>query len=87
MQREASQRRERDAFLDSAAWRKLSAYKLATDPLCQSCATVGKITPATQVHHVRPRSKHPELALVLTNLESLCAACHGRETRREQQGG
>lgn len=43
--------------------------------LCQRC----RRRPATTVHHRRPRDLYPELALVLENLESVCARCHNQE--------
>ncbi len=43
--------------------------------LCQRC----RRRPATTVHHRRPRDLYPELALVLDNLESVCARCHNQE--------
>lgn len=34
---------------------------------------------AVTVHHIEHLKAAPELALTLSNLESLCAACHERE--------
>lgn len=47
--------------------------------LCVECNRYGKKTPATVVHHVKERSAYPELEYELTNLESLCEACHNKK--------
>jgi 5-methylcytosine-specific restriction endonuclease McrA len=31
------------------------------------------------VHHIKPLSDYPDLALVLENLLSLCNSCHNKE--------
>jgi len=47
-------------------------------PLCARCGVI-----ATEVHHVLALSEGGA-PFDLSNLESLCGSCHGRETRREQ---
>jgi 5-methylcytosine-specific restriction protein A len=76
----ASPRTERDRFLDTAAWRRLSKWKLQETPWCEHCAEQGKPVPAVDVDHIKSRAKHPELALDPTNLQSLCKRCHSRKT-------
>ena len=73
---------ERDKFLDTAAWKRCRAAKLAIDSDCEICAAKGKFEPAIDVDHIKPRRTHPELALDLRNLQSLCERCHGQKTRR-----
>lgn len=64
-------------FYHWPAWRRLRVLALQRDHyLCQACLRQKKITPATEVHHVQPITEHPELALCLDNLESLCWDCH-----------
>lgn len=58
------------------AWRKLSEYKRTIDPLCELCEQAGKVTPATEVHHIRPIADAPELRLEPSNLMSTCTPCH-----------
>ncbi len=57
-------------------WRAIRAAQLAAFPWCQECGLV----PATDVHHVIPRSAggtdEPG------NLMSLCGPCHHRITGR-----
>ena len=68
-----SERAADRAFYGSSAWRKVRHQKLSRTPGCERCGQ-----PASQVHHRRPRKQVPELALVIENLESLCASCHSR---------
>jgi 5-methylcytosine-specific restriction protein A len=70
--------REAKRFYDSGPWRKLRAWKLATDPLCERCKASGRYVAASHVHHRTERSEAPELALDEANLESLCHPCHSR---------
>lgn len=73
--------RERKRFYKSAAWRRCRALKLGQDPLCEHCKAADRITPATQVHHVKERRDRPDLAFTLSNLESLCISCHSKVSR------
>lgn len=77
----------------SAAWQRLRRIKLTMDPLCEDPhgehARTGRTATATQAHHVLPLATHPELALELSNLMSVCTRCHARleqEARRCQDG-
>ena len=81
-----------DPFYKTSAWLKARALALQRDHyICQECLRLceqGKLIrprAATMVHHIKPRKLYPELALVLSNLESLCNTCHERLTpeRRE----
>ena len=62
--------------LTSAAWRKLRAYILNESPLCEHCAPLGLVVPATDVDHVDGNPGNNSMA----NLQSLCHACHSRKT-------
>ena len=46
---------------------------------CQRCKQTGRHSPAEMVHHIKEVRAYPELALTLSNTESLCNACHNRE--------
>jgi 5-methylcytosine-specific restriction endonuclease McrA len=70
--------RTKDRFYDSPAWRALRREKLTLCPLCEICKAEGRITVATEVHHLKERRDHPELALSMSNLQSLCKSCHSR---------
>lgn len=82
-----------DPFYLSGAWKRARLQALERDCyLCQECLRqmrAGRVLRprhATMVHHIKPRSAYPELALSLDNLESLCNICHERMTP-ERRGG
>lgn len=60
-------------------WQKLRLIHLAEHPLCVHCQRDGRITVATQVHHIQPLSAGGTNAR--ENLQSLCDSCHSRVTR------
>ena len=71
-------------FLNSAVWQRLRRLKLQQQPECEHCSqSKPQPVPATDVDHILPRHSHPELALVLSNLQSLCHSCHSKKTARE----
>lgn len=81
-----------DPFYKSAHWRRARRMALDRDMwICQDCLAAyknGEMTAprgATMVHHIQPRETHPELEVVLTNLVSLCDACHAK--RHPEKGG
>lgn len=46
---------------------------------CVDCGKRGRL----EVHHVKPVRTHPQLAFELSNVKTLCVACHARVTRLE----
>ena len=60
----------------SYRWQQVRQIKLNRNPLCERCLSLGRTTPATEVHHVRPVADHPGLAYAMPNLLSLCRPCH-----------
>ena len=91
-EREYEERRRRDPALalarkirSSARWKKVRRLKLARDPLCQECLQQRVTTPATQVHHVEPLARRPDLAFVLEALRSVCTTCHARLEAEERK--
>ena len=67
-------------FLHSTVWRRIRAYKLSKNPLCERCLKQELDVPASLVHH-RDREElhnHP------VNLESLCVSCHEAEHKKER---
>lgn len=88
--REAAPQKKGDPFYWSTRWRKLRAMVLADEPMCADPfglhAKFGDVVPATEVHHLEPRSKRPDLELVRANLESLCKSCHSKISRKERHG-
>ena len=70
-------------FYKSTAWRHLRLLALQRDNyLCRECLRSKRITKAAEVHHVKLVSSHPELALTLDNLESLCHDCHEKTKQK-----
>lgn len=72
-----------DAFRRTYAWKHKSETIRARDRWeCQDCKARGRYAPATAVHHIKPLSVSPELALTDSNLISLCNECHERRHGR-----
>lgn len=71
-------------LINTTRWLRLRREILTARPLCQRCQAEGRITAATEVHHVRPveeaitygdkrqRMYDPH------NLRALCHDCHVR---------
>ena len=73
------------SFYATISWRELRYKALATHGnRCQCCGASPKTGAVLHVDHVKPRSKYPELSLVLENLQVLCADCNlGKGARDE----
>lgn len=68
------------AFYNSILWLSKRAEALDRDNNeCQKCKAKGLFSPANCVHHKEHVKQHPELALDLDNLISLCNSCHDEE--------
>lgn len=67
-------------FLQSYAWRKLRMQILKKyGARCQCCGATPADGIVIHVDHIKPRKRHPELALDPSNLECLCEVCnHGK---------
>ncbi len=44
--------------------------------LCRRCLEHGRVTSATDSHHIRKMATHPDLHLDADNRVSLCRECH-----------
>lgn len=86
-----SQRKHKDRTFDAhrgnahqrgygATWRKLRTMQLADVPLCQDCRAEGRVTIATEVHHVQAKRKGGDNSF--ENLSSLCKTHHSMRTGR-----
>lgn len=70
------------SLINTTRWRALRADALSARPLCEACLKEGRVTPATEVHHVRPvesvssYESMRSLAYDPNNLLCLCHACH-----------
>lgn len=65
-----------------SAWVKLRNWIMKHDGyLCQPCKRVGRVTPATEVDHIIPKSQGGEDDA--DNLEAICTDCHKDKTACE----
>lgn len=73
-----------DAFYESREWLDLRYRVLAKSggscKLCGCRATEGN---PIQVDHIKPRSLHPELALVESNMQVLCKSCNMGKSNKD----
>lgn len=73
-------------FYHSSKWLRKRELILRRDGYrCQECKRYGRIRQASTVHHIKHLEDYPELALVSSNLISLCAACHSKS--HPEKGG
>lgn len=64
----------------SKKWRRKRSAILRRDKYrCQECKRYGRLTEATEVHHIKHVDEYPELAYKNGNLVSLCHACHNKQ--------
>ena len=62
-------------------WKRIRDRYIKANPLCEECTRTGKLTPAEEVHHIKPLSKSGSNDT--DNLMSLCSSCHSTITARE----
>ena len=86
-------RRQEDQRRGSAAsrgyghrWRQAREGYLRAHPLCVECERQGRLTPATDVDHIKPHKGDRTLFWQSSNWQSLCATCHSTKTAREDGG-
>lgn len=74
-----------DRFLKSRQWHELRYLALKhNNGCCELCGRSKEDGIVLNVDHIKPRSKYPELALKLTNLQVLCWPCnHGKSNTDE----
>ncbi len=66
-----------DAFYDSREWKTLRYQALKLHGAkCQLCGITRADGAQLNVDHIKPRSRYPELALEIDNLQVLCAWCN-----------
>jgi hypothetical protein len=64
-------------FYNSDAWRKARYQAFARNGnVCQCCGKAAGGGVVLHVDHIKPRSKYPELALDVDNLQILCRECN-----------
>jgi 5-methylcytosine-specific restriction enzyme A len=67
---------------DSKGWRAFRPWFLLRHPLCEDCLEQSRLTPASEVHHLKKIKTHPELRLVESNCRALDRRCHSIRTLR-----
>jgi len=67
--------------LYGSAWRKVRKRYIAAHPLCENCLEQGQVTPAQEVHHVKPLSQGGTNDY--GNIRATCTSCHSSITARE----
>ncbi len=86
--RKTETRAERMEIYATRRWRNLRRLKMISNPICEECLKVGKVTPTEDVHHiisfmsVKDPYERRKLAYDYDNLESLCRACHNKKHRQ-----
>lgn len=70
----------------TAAWEKIRARQLSTNPLCAACLIDGRITQANHVDHVFAWAAIGPAAFSRNIWQSLCAECHGIKSGLEKRG-
>jgi 5-methylcytosine-specific restriction protein A len=65
-----------ERFYNSKGWKMLRQFKLCENPLCRACAISSVITPAVEIHHMRPIRKFWDDRFDIKFLLSLCLPCH-----------
>ena len=66
--------------LNSAAWKRLRAEVLASEPLCRMCRAIGLVEPATEVDHIIDSREDYSDDNRRENLAPLCKPCHSIKT-------
>ena len=80
---------ERQAFnapYKTAAWAKIRARQLSTNPLCAACLIDGRITQADHVDHLFSWQAIGQQAFTRNIFQSLCIQCHGAKSGLEKRG-
>jgi len=70
-------------FYQSREW--LELRYLALQKHGRQCQCCGAVPPRVVLHvdHIKPKSRYPELALVLSNLQILCEACNRGKSNKD----
>ena len=67
-------------------WEKIRKVILNRDPMCPICMHRSKLSPASEVDHVKAHKGDPHLFHSLDNLWALCTPCHRQKTACETNG-
>lgn len=76
--------KEYNKLIHTNKWLRLRRDVLTKHPICQRCEAEGRLTPATEVHHIRPveeaftKAERVQRMYDIHNVRALCHACHVR---------
>lgn len=74
-----------DAFLRSREWKAVRYQALKMHGgRCQCCGASPEDGTKLNVDHIMPRSKYPQLALDMNNLQVLCAECNAGKSNIDE---
>lgn len=77
---------DRTAKMYTYQWRKASKEFLKKHPLCVHCEREARLTPATEVDHIKPHGGDRKLFWNKNNWQPLCKSCHSKKTAEEDGG-
>jgi len=79
-----SQQRDKElkALYDTPQWRRLRRRYITAHPLCEDCEAAGRLTPAQEIHHMKPVVQGGGF-LDEGNLRALCQSCHSHHHASE----
>lgn len=75
-------KRKYQSVYQDKRWKRLRAYKMSCNPICERCENMKRTTPTAEVHHVVPfdwgrnDDETERLAYDFMNLLSVCVPCH-----------
>ena len=76
---------DRPDFYETDEWRQVRYQALKrNDGRCECCGRRPSAENPLHVDHIKPRSKFPELALQISNLQVLCADCNYGKSNIDQ---
>jgi len=78
---------EFNKMYQSSRWKRRRRLLLKNSPFCVECLKNGRLTFASIIDHIKPHRGDWALFLAADNLQTLCAACHGKKSRLEKLDG
>ena len=83
---DSAKRKQSNAMYQTALWSRTRMRVLSTQPLCQACAGMGKVTSASEVDHLFAWQHIGIEAFYQNVFQSLCKNCHTNKGALERQG-
>ena len=74
-----------DPFYRSKAWWKLRSQAFKRDGFkCRFCGVCVRGKGNAHADHIKRRKEFPKLAMVLSNIQTLCGTCHNSVKKRDE---